>query len=262
MKGIDYTYSEETIKTSEEIKEKAFSLGADLVGIITAQSIDAVPSHFRKWDDFYQNPAYTKKTIDYLEDARSVVVLGFQVWDDIQEAYVFRGEEMETLGYMRMRLPTRNLQRFIQSLGYKVKRAGTETLLSHKRMAQLAGFGNFGKNSLIINPKYGPWFRLEALLTDAVLAPDEPFTDDLCGDCEECIKACPVGALSPYTVDPSKCFCGAYDVTGLLKGFAPPKLQSSFNEHCPSLTSNSILSCMTCQKACKYGREERGLPNP
>jgi len=177
MHDDSLTYPEETSNLTKEVKEKAFSYGADLVGIITTESIDAVPSHFRQWDDFYRNPAYTKKTEDYMEGSRSVVVLGFQVWDDVHETYVFRGEEMETLGYMRMREPTRSIQRFIRGLGYKARNVGTTTLLSHKRMAQLAGFGNFGKNSLIINPKYGPWFRLSAILTDAVLMPDEPFEE-------------------------------------------------------------------------------------
>jgi len=250
---------EEAVRLTKEVKEKAHSYGADLVGVISTESIDAVPSHFRQWDDFYQNPAYTKKTKDYLEDSRSVVVLGFQVWDDVHEMYVFRGEEMETLGYMRMRLPERRIRDFIRGMDFRARRVGTEDLLSHKRMAQLAGFGNFGKNSLIINPRFGPWFRLSAILTDAVLVPDEPFGEDLCGDCEECIKACPVGALTPYKVDPGKCFCGVYDATGLLEGFGPPQLQARFDEYNLRPTKNSVLPCMACQKACPYGREERGL---
>ena len=253
------SYSEESVRLTKEVKENALSSNADLVGIISTESIDAVPSHYRQWDDFYRNPTYTKKTADYMEGSMSVVVLGFQVWDDVHEMYVFRGEEMETLGYMRMREPTRSIQRFIRGLGYEARNVGTVTLLSQKRMAQLAGFGNFGKNSLIINPKYGLWFRLSAILTDAVLMPDEPFEEDLCGDCEECIKACPVGALTPYKVDPSKCFLGVYDATGLLKGFGSPLLQSSFDEYNTRPTTKSILPCMACQKVCPYGREIRGL---
>ena len=81
------SYSEESVRLTEEVKEKALSSGADLVGIISTESIDAVPSHYRQWDDFYQNPAYTKKTADYMEGSMSVVVLGLQVfgcptWDN------------------------------------------------------------------------------------------------------------------------------------------------------------------------------------
>lgn len=250
---------EKVIEFTASVKEKARSSGVDLVGIITARSIDSQPSHFRQWDDFYQNPAHTKKTGDYLEGCVSVVVLGFQVWDDIHEVYVFKKDGYENLGYMRMRQPEARVLRFIQGQGYRARRVGTEALLSQKRMAQLAGFGCFGKNSLIINPRYGPWFRLSTILTDAELIPDEPFGEDLCKDCERCMDACPVDALTPYKVDPSKCFYGAYDATGLLAGFGPPELQESYDEYNPRPTKNSILPCLACQKACSYGREERGL---
>ncbi len=49
-------------------------------------------------------------------------------------------------------------------------------LLSKKRMAQLGGIGNFGKQSLIVNPEFEPWLRLRSIITDAELVPTEPFT--------------------------------------------------------------------------------------
>ncbi len=66
-------------------------------------------------------------------------------------------------------------------------------------------------------------------------------------------------ALTPYKVDPSKCFLGVYDATGLMKGFGSPLLQSSFDEYNTRPTTKSILPCMACQKVCPYGREIRGL---
>jgi epoxyqueuosine reductase len=120
-------------------------------------------------------------------------------------------------------------------------------------MAQLAGLGNFGKNSLIIHPQYGPWFRIQTVLTDAELVPDSPFEKDLCGECEKCIEACPVEALSPYSIDPDKCILGVYSSIRDDPEFRP------ILEHMPRLTKNSLLMCMTCQKVCPYGRAERGL---
>jgi epoxyqueuosine reductase len=121
-------------------------------------------------------------------------------------------------------------------------------------MAQLAGLGNFGKNTLIINPEYGPWFRLRSILIDAELVPDRPFTDDLCGGCDECIKSCPVGALTPYRLDPDRCLLGMTWEQRRSKEFA-----KIWDEHCPPLTRNTYLMCMTCQRACIHGRELRGL---
>jgi len=254
--------SEETLRLTKEVKEKALSSGADLVGIISTEGIDAIPRHWIGW----VVQAYTKKSKDYMDDSKSLVILGYQAWDDVHETVIPRGDTMEYPVYQRMRLYARRVFRFLESLGYKA--IIYPDLLSQKRMAQLAGLGNFGKNSLIINPKYGPWIRLQSILTDAELVPDKPFEEDLCKDCEECIKACPVNALTPYKIDPDKCLLGMKEGEGIrlmteniipvsLRDF--PNIQSIFDEHMPRLTKNSILMCMTCQKACPYGREEREL---
>ena len=241
-------HSKDIARLTTEVKKKALSTGAELVGVISTESIDAVPKHWIAWD--YQK--YTKKTTDYMEDSKSVVVLGYQAWDDIHEVAIPRASVTEYPAYQRMRLYARRVLRFIQGQGYKG--IVYPELLSQKRMAQLAGLGNFGKNSLVINPMYGPWIRLHSILTDAKLVPDEPLSEDLCGDCEKCIEACPVGALTPYKVDPNKCIEGIYDTR---KDFTT--LTSRFSEYTPRLTENSRLMCTNCQKACPYGRKERGL---
>ena len=242
------SYSEEALRLTKVVKEKALSSGADLVGIISTDSIDAIPRHWIGWEI----QAYTKKSKDHMEDSKSVGVLGYQAWDDVHEIALLRGDTIEYPAYQRMRLYARRVLNFIRDLGYKA--IIDPPLLSQKRMAQLAGLGSFGKNSLIINPKYGPWFRLQSILTDAEMVPDKPFEEDLCGDCEKCINDCPVDALIPYKVDPDKCLVGIYasrlDISNI---------RTVFNQHMPKLTKNSRLMCMTCQKACPYGREERGL---
>lgn len=256
------SYSEEATGLTEAVKEKALSAGAELVGILSTESIDAVPRHWVGWDV----QAYTRKSEDYMVGSKSIVVLGYQAWDDAHEMAIPRGGVMEYPVYQRMNLYARRVLRFLEGLGYRA--VIYPTLLSQKRMAQLAGLGSFGKNSLIINPRYGPWIRLQSILTDAVLVPDEPFEEDLCGDCEECIEACPVGALSPYRIDSDRCLIGVSesDMGRIITENVDydafrdiPDAKSIFDEHMSKLTENSILMCMTCQKACPYGREERGL---
>ena len=239
---------EEVVRLTKEVKAKALSSGADLVGIVSTESVDAIPRHWIGWEV----QAYTKKSQDYLEGSKSIVVLGYHAWDDIFEIAIPRGNTYEYPAYQRMRLYARRVLRFIQSLGHKA--IVYPYLLSHKRMAQLSGLRNFGKNSLIINPIYGPWFRLQSILTDAELVPDTPFEEEPCGECERCIEACPVEALTPYRIDPDRCILGIYSSIR-----DDPEFQPILDEHMPRLTKNSILMCMTCQKACPYGRAERGL---
>jgi len=253
----------ERVKTYARSFSPWEDIGADLVGVITAESLDVVPSYWVGWqinDD-------TKRTGEYLEGARSVIVLGYHAWDDVCEMISLKGDRFEAYAYMRMEVNARKLVRWLRRQGHSARIAGD--LLPKKQMAQLAGFGSYGKNALIIHPRYGPWLRLQTVLTDAELEPDKPYEGDPCGDCDECVKACPVGALKPYVVDPDKCLAGPHDDEwiGLLSeriGYGsiregPPGLDETFDKHSPKITANTRLMCMTCQKACPIGREERGF---
>ena len=74
-----------------------------------------------------------------------------------------------------------------------------------KLLASQCGVGFYGKNSIIQHPEYGAWISLSAFITDAMLEPDEPITGE-CGSCEQCLKACPTGALfAPYQCDVNRC---------------------------------------------------------
>jgi len=232
-------------KLTSEIKEYALKVGADLVGVVSSKAIDAFPKIWVGWTI----QEYTKKTTEIMSDAKSVVVLGYHVWDDILEVAVRKSDKWIYLGYLPLRIAQMKVIQFLRNKGFK---AVSVDSLSLKKLAQLAGFGNFGKNSLIINPTYGPWIRLAAILTNAELIPDKPFEENLCENCEECVKACPVGALTPYKVDDTKCLVGIH-----LTEIQSTNYMELIRRYEPSLTKNSHLMCTECQKACKYGRIRR-----
>ncbi len=234
----------EAKQLAEEIKEVALKAGADFVGIASANAIDALPSIWVGWTI----QEYTKKTTDVMSDAKSIVVIGYHVWDDMLEIAIRKGEKWVYPGYFPLRTLRLKVIHHLEKMGYK---AVPFRSVSHKRLAQLAGFGNFGKNALIINPTFGPWIRLTLVLTNAEMTPDKPFNQDLCGNCENCIKACPVGALTPYKVDDTKCLVGVHLIDKEITKYA-----KELKLYEPSLTKNSHLMCTECQKACKYGEEK------
>ncbi|MEM3506328.1 MAG: hypothetical protein QW589_01945 [Candidatus Bathyarchaeia archaeon] len=73
-------------------------------------------------------------------------------------------------------------------------------------IAQEAGLGWIGKSGMLITPQFGPRLRLNAILTNASLSPDEPFSQNLCGSCLVCIKTCVGNAINENGYDPVKCF--------------------------------------------------------
>jgi epoxyqueuosine reductase len=236
------TAKSEAENLAADVKRVALDAGAALVGIVSAQTIDSLPPVWVGWK--YQE--YTKKTLDTLRDTKSVVVMGYHVWDDMLEMAIRKDNRWVYPGYFPLPVLALSVINFLEKKGHSAVMAD---LVSYKRLAQLAGLGTYGKNALIINPEYGPWVRLAPVLTSAEMAPDEPFSQDLCGNCKDCIKACPVGALAPYKVDDSKCLVGVH-ITGENARAYSGKLA----RYEPSLTKNAHMMCVECQKACKYGK--------
>jgi ferredoxin len=81
-------------------------------------------------------------------------------------------------------------------------------LILLKQAAYYAGLGQYGKNSLIINPAFGSDFKIQVLMTDEELEYDKPMVPKRypeCRGCRVCIELCPGAALSNYKIDPRKC---------------------------------------------------------
>ena len=76
------------------------------------------------------------------------------------------------------------------------------TKLPHKTVATKAGLGWIGKCALLITEEYGPAIRITSVLTDAVLDVGVPITESKCGQCEECKKICPAGAVTGKQWEP------------------------------------------------------------
>lgn len=124
-----------------------------------------------------------------------------------------------------------------------------------RNYAAAAGLGWIGKNTLLLNKKFGSFLFLGEILTDLELAYDEP-ADNLCKTCTACLEACPVGAL---------------EEAGLLN--ANKCISYLTLEHRSEIPAGRELhgylaGCDLCQTACPYnthapaGREEAFQPRP
>jgi epoxyqueuosine reductase QueG len=231
----------------DRLKEAAERKGAVAFGIASVDDADALPPVKIGWTI----NRWTKKLRDTMPEARSVIVFGIQSTDDADEIEVQRASgALDYPGYLPISIIMRDLMRILRENGYRA--CAPSVYASHKRVAQLAGIGRYGKSSLIIHPKYGPWLRIGAVLTDAPLQPDKPFEEDLCGRCERCVRACPAGALEPYVVDPDRCL-----VSATTASYVKPDLKPLLAKYSPVLTHQSRVMCTQCQLSCRYTTAER-----
>jgi len=237
----------EAVNLKELLRERAKKKGAVVFGIVSVDDADALPPVKIEWTI----NRWTRKLSDSMPAARSVVLFGIVSTDDADEIEVRRSDgRLDYPGYLPISIIMRDLMRVIRSYGFEA--CAPSVYASYKRVAQLAGVGSYGKNALIIHPKYGPWLRFGAVLTDAPLEPDKPFDEDLCGKCERCLNACPAGALEAYVVDPGRCLVGVTTTPN-----AKPELKELLRKHCATLTPQSTVMCTACQLACRYTTAER-----
>ena len=115
--------------------------------------------------------------------------------------------------------------------------------LLEKVAAERCGLGWQGKHSNVIREGRGSWFFLAEILINRVLRSDGE-SSNRCGTCDDCMTACPTGAIiRPYVVDSRLCI--SY-LTIELRGVIPRELRG--------LVGNRIFGCDDCQEVCPWNR--------
>lgn len=113
-----------------------------------------------------------------------------------------------------------------------------------RELAQRAGLGWIGKNSMLINPGAGSTFFLAEILLGIELEPDRPFITDHCGTCNRCITSCPTQCILPNrTLDARRCI--SY-LTIENKVEIPTDLRPHIQ--------NWVFGCDICQQVCPWNR--------
>jgi len=132
-------------------------------------------------------------------------------------------------------------QAFVVPSSQTVDRARFTGVFSHKLAAHLAGLGWIGKSALLITPEHGPRVRWGTVLTDAPLEAGTPM-DEMCRDCDACVKACPAHAFTGQAFDKPR-----------------PRSEIFAAEACDNyLSKRETLhrACGICVYICPFGRHQ------
>lgn len=101
---------------------------------------------------------------------------------------------------------------------------------------EMTGLAYKGKNNLMIHQDYGSYFFIGLVVTKKHYEEKIVLNNNSCGDCDICIKACPVGAL----------FDG-FDVNKCLSAANQSKKPMTDDE---ILKNTLLLGCDICQRVC------------
>jgi len=144
-----------------------------------------------------------------------------------------------------LRQPLEDLASYVRSLG------GPDTIarsfvdagpVPERELAQRAGLGWIGKNTMLIAPTRGSFFFLAAVFTNLDLAIDDPFEADRCGSCTRCLDACPTTAFDRERLLDSR-RCISY-LTIEFGGEIATELRA--------LMGDWIFGCDICQDVCPW----------
>ena len=241
----------------QQIKQKAFELGFNNIGIARAEFLSEEATRFENWlqNGYHGKMQYMENHFDkrlnptlLVPGAKSVISLSFNYFPKQKQAentYKIAKYAYGKDYHFNLKDKLRALMQYIQDeIGEVEGRVFTDSApILERAWARRAGIGWEGKHSLIIQKNKGSFFFLAEIISDLDFETyDAPFSTDHCGTCTRCIDACPTEAILPdKTIKANQCI--SY-LTIELKGELPATMQGKFQDW--------MFGCDICQDVCPW----------
>jgi epoxyqueuosine reductase len=228
--------------TSALIKKKAAQLGADLCGISTISRFGNAPEGFHPTDIFPGCKSvivfasrFPLSTLNMKSNSPYTLVRNVLV-NKLDAISFDLAYYLEREGCTSVPIPSAEPYDY-----WDAENRHGRGILSLKHAGRLAGLGEIGKNTLLINDQYGNMIWLGAVLTSMEMEADKVLQEKYCpSGCTICLDACPQKALDGVTIDQKAC-----------------------RKRCLTCTDGGgwILACNICRQVCPKYRGKKQTPN-
>ena len=249
------------------VLDQCRELGFALAGVCRAEPID-FGEELRQWlaDGRHGEMAYLEQHLEQrldprtmLDGARSIICVadryhrgGRDPWVDPAEqrppgrvARYARGDDYHKVMKKRLHALCDALAAAHPDAQFK---ACVDTApIMEREHAQRAGLGAVGKHTLLIEPGVGSYLLLGEVLATIDLPPTPSAVGrDLCASCTRCIDACPTDAITPWSVDATKCI-----------SYLTIEHRGTIDERYHEPIGDWLFGCDICQEVCPHNSPTR-----
>lgn len=245
-----------------KIMEKLKDLGLTQYGFMKAQALsqDSL-AYFKEREErnfttsFEENDLLRKVNLrSEMENAQTIISVAFPY---LYDAYIHKEGyfSLYTLGqdyHIVVKDYLEKVADVIRSHGYEAKVFADNNSLPERYIAYASYVGEIGKNHMLITKEYGSYVFLGEILTDLVLETRERDYHEIplhtiCGDCTNCIKACPTQILGSEYYDTKRCM--SYITQS-----------KEVSDEDLLLFKGRLFGCDTCQRSCPLNRKVKTSP--
>jgi epoxyqueuosine reductase len=245
-----------------EVKRRALAIGFDAVGIAPLE-VNPHADTLDRWLEagyagtmtyLHRQAAKRKDPRLIMPEARSAVVTLTNYWHGSGGAHsgaAPRGPSVRVAQYAWStdyhRIIGPRLEQLAAAITELIPGSQSRSFVDagpvpERDLAQRAGLGWIGKNTMLIDPSIGSFTFLGTVLTDAELEPDPPFDADRCGTCRACLDACPTAAFpDAHVLDARRCI-----------SYLTIERRGAFSANEGEQVGEWLFGCDICQDVCPW----------
>lgn len=254
--------------TNQQVKSAAYEAGFDLCGITSPEPIPESVQRFRQWLEAGRQGemSWLSRTAErrsdprlLLEGVRSVIMLGLNYYQPNTPKLPANAGRVSRYARGRdyHKVIENKTRAFVERLRGEIAAESISAAdnlavkwwvdygpMLERSYAAKAGLGYLGKNSMLINRKFGSWIFLSEVIANLELEFDDPkaVNHGRCGTCRRCIEACPTGAIvEDGVIDARRCV-----------SYLTIERPSEIPAQLAGRMGDMIFGCDICQEVCPH----------